>query len=253
MNLRVNLQPAYILHSRPYRDSSMLLEVFTAEHGRISVAARGAKRRSRGGSKAALLQPFLPLLVSFSGRGELKSLVAIEAADGALSLRGERLFSGLYLNELLFRLLHRHDPHPRLFSAYSKALAELPVADPVELVLRQFEFTLLAELGYSFEVATDCLTGEAMVAGSWYRFQPGQGLTVLEYAGTPGEGAFAGEDLLSIARGEFSIASRRACKRLLREALAEHLGELPLRSRELFQSTLSNRSADAAQGREEGL
>jgi DNA repair protein RecO (recombination protein O) len=116
--MRVNLQPAYILHSRPYRDSSVILEVFTPEHGRISALARGARRKSRGGSAAALLQLFTPLLLSFSGRGELKTLTAREAAGTAVSLRGDRLYSGLYVNELLVRLLHRYDPHPQLFVAY---------------------------------------------------------------------------------------------------------------------------------------
>ena len=123
--MRVNLQPAYVLHSRPYRDSSALLEVLTPEHGRISLVARGVRNRSRRGSGAAQLQPFVPLLLSFTGRGELKTLTAKETVGAAISLRGERMFSGLYINELLVRLLHRHDPHPQLFALYGQTLEAL--------------------------------------------------------------------------------------------------------------------------------
>jgi hypothetical protein len=104
----------------------MLLEVLSAEQGRISLVARGARRKIRGGSGSALLQPFVPLLLSFSGRTELKNLNASEAAGRPLPLLGERLFSGLYLNELLVRLLHRHDPHPQLFAAYGSTLDDVP-------------------------------------------------------------------------------------------------------------------------------
>ena len=119
--MRVALQPAYVLHSRPYRDSSALVEMFTAEHGRLSLVARGARNRGRKGSLSSLLQPFIPLLISFSGRAELKTLGKLEAAGGGRTLRGERLYSGLYMNELLVRLLHRQDAHPRLFAAYGEA------------------------------------------------------------------------------------------------------------------------------------
>ena len=129
MTTNVALQPSYVLHSRPYRDTSALLEVFTAEQGRISMVARGARRRTRGGSGSALLQPFNPLLLSFSGRAELKNLGATESAGTPRQLRGQRLFSGLYLNELLVRLLHRHDPHPQLFAAYGATLDALAGSD----------------------------------------------------------------------------------------------------------------------------
>ncbi|MEZ5570081.1 MAG: DNA repair protein RecO [Halioglobus sp.] len=246
--MRVSLQPAYILHSRPYRDSSLLLEAFTPEHGRISLAARGARRRSRGGSHSALLRPFVPLLLSFSGRGELKSLVATEAAGSAPALLGDRLFSGLYLNELLVRLLHRHDAHPQLFAAYSDALAQLPVAEPMEGVLRRFELSLLTELGYSFDIAVDCRSGDAMQADRWYCYEPGHGLTALPAQASPAADAYAGADLLAIAAGDLCGSARVACKRLLREALAEYLGQAPLRSRDLFQRAKQARVALDGQG-----
>ncbi len=121
--MRVNLQPAYLLHRRPFRDSSQLVELFTAEHGRLSLVARGVHRKARGGSTGAMLQPFVPLLVSFSGRGELKTLTHTEVAGRPQRLSGATLFSGFYLNELLVRLLHRYDPHPPLFASYGDTLS----------------------------------------------------------------------------------------------------------------------------------
>lgn len=233
---RVALQPSYILHSRPYRDSSMLLEVLTAELGRISVVARGARRKSRGGSSGALLQPFTPLLLSFSGRTELKNLHATESAGLPRNLRGERLFSGLYLNELLVRLLHRHDPHPQLFAAYGTTLEALAGGATVDDSLRRFEFMLLEELGYGFSLDLDGLSGEAVQPGGWYHYHPDWGLVARGAAVDPGQPAFAGADLLCMSGGDFGGAARSTAKRLLRLVLATHLGEVPLRSRELFRA-----------------
>jgi DNA repair protein RecO (recombination protein O) len=232
--MRVNVQPAYVIHSRPYRDSSALLDVFTAEYGRIGLVAKGVRRQSRRGSGAALLQPFIPLLVSFSGRAELKTLVATEAAPGRFYLQKERVFSGMYLNELLVRLLHRNDAHPMLFSAYDQALKALAAVDVVDPVLRRFEYRLLDQLGYSFDFATDGASGLAVESACVYRYERGTGLVTTTDTG--GGTVYAGSDLLAMASGDFGGAARGAAKRLLREALAEHLGDAPLRSRELFRA-----------------
>jgi DNA repair protein RecO (recombination protein O) len=240
--VRISLQPAYVLHSRPYRDTSLLLEVFTAEQGRFSVVARGARRKTRGGSGSALLQPFIPLLLGFSGRGDLKNLNAIEAAAAALQLRGERLFSGLYLNELLVRLLHRFDPHPQLFAAYGAALGALESGGELDVSLREFEFTLLEELGYGFSLDLDGLSGELVQAGQWYHYHPDWGLVARGEAVDPAQPAFAGAELLAMASGGFGGTARPTAKRLLRHVLAAHLGDAPLRSRELFRTA----AADAA-------
>jgi len=229
------LQPTFILHSRPYRDTSLLLEAFTPEHGRLSLVARGARRKARGGSNAALLQPFFPLLVSFGGRSELKTLKAVEAAAPALRLRGERVFSGLYMNELLVRLLHRDDPHPRLFAAYGEALEAVADGTVIDDVLRRFEYTLLEELGYIFDLATEGDTGEAVKEGRWYHYQSDCGLVARRDVAEPATPTFAGDDLLSMAGGEFGGAARQTAKRLLRLALSEHLGQAPLKSRDLFR------------------
>jgi DNA repair protein RecO (recombination protein O) len=235
--MRVNLQPAYILHSRPYQDSSALLEVLTAEYGRLTLVAKGARRKARGGtSGSALLQPFIPLLVSFSGRSELKTLTAKEAAGKLHELRGQRLFSGMYVNELLVRLLHRHDPHPQLFAAYTQALQLLAGETAVDTTLRHFEFKLLDELGYRFDLALDAHSGERVQAELWYHYAPDLGLVARGDATDPSRPAYAGADLITMAGGQFGGAVRVTAKRLLRQALADHLGNAPLRSRELFRS-----------------
>jgi len=232
--MRVNLQPAFVIHRRPYRDTSVLLDIFTPEYGRVGLVARGARRVSRGMSKGSLLQPFQPLLVSFSGRSELRTLVAVEAARGSLAPRGARLFSGLYINELVVRLLHRNDAHPVLFANYGAALEALGGDIAVDSVLRRFELGLLEDLGYRLEMDVDAVTRRRVREGHWYRFEPGVGLVAC--GGTPAAPAsvYAGAELLAMAAGEFAGPARPAARRLLREALAVHLGDRPLRSRELF-------------------
>jgi DNA repair protein RecO (recombination protein O) len=237
--VKISLQPAYVLHSRPYRDTSLLLEVLTAEQGRLGLVARGARRKSRGGSGGALLQSFTPLLISFTGRAELKTLTAVEAAGQSRVLRGDRLFSGMYLNELLVRLLHRHDPHPTLFAAYSSALQSLAAEPEVEVCLRRFELQLLEELGYSFDLAAEGDTGEAVQEGRWYHYHSHCGLVAGDGIAEPATPAFSGSDLLRMARGQFGGEVRQTAKRLLRLALSEHLGGAPLRSRELFSQGAS--------------
>jgi len=232
--VRVNLQPAYVIHSRPYRDSSALLDVFTAEYGRIGVVARGMRRQSRRGSSAALLQPFIPLLLSFSGRTELKTLVATESIAGGFLLCRERVFCGMYMNELLVRLLHRNDAHPALFAAYDQALKALTDTTAVDTVLRHFEYRLLDELGYSFDLAADGASGQPILPSRVYCYQPGVGLVESSGVAERACALYGGSELLAMASGEFGGQARAAAKRLLREALAEHLGAAPLRSRELF-------------------
>lgn len=234
--MRVSLQPAYILHSRPYRDTSVLLEAFTAEQGRISLVGKGARRRARGGSNAALLQPFTPLLVSFSGRAELKTLTQVEPAGGAIPLRGERMYSGLYINELLVRLLHRHDPHPALFALYGEALAELASDQPLDPVLRRFEYRLLRDLGYSFELGIDGRSGELLREDALYHYHPDYGLVESLGVTEPGQPSYSGTELLQMSQGDFEGSARLCAKRLMRQALAVHLGDTPLRSRELFRA-----------------
>ncbi len=235
--MRVTLQPAFVLHSRPYRDTSALVELFTAEHGRLSVVARGARRQGKKGGRGGLLQPFVPLLASFSGRAELKTLGALESAGPPLVLAGERVFSGLYVNELLVRLLHRHDPHPQLFAAYSDALRALAGDAEQDTVLRPFELLLLRELGYTLALDVDGQSGAAIDPGAHYQFHPEQGLVAVAGAAPRGVATYAGGDLLLLAAGDFGGPARATAKYLLREVLRHHLGDAPLRSRELFRAS----------------
>jgi DNA repair protein RecO (recombination protein O) len=230
--LRENLQPAYLLHRRPYRESSQLLELLTAQYGRVGAVARGLRRRSRGGSPGALLQPFSPLLVGLVGRGELKNLAGVETGGGLAPLQGDALLSGLYVNELLVRLLHRDDPQPGIFASYAAVLAALAGGEPIEPALRRFECELLEALGYAFAFDRDARGGRPVEAAGRYVFEPGVGL----YAQPPGAGGstFAGADLLRVATGDFGDSAGRAAKGVLRSALGELLGERPLRSRQLF-------------------
>ena len=240
--MRVTLQPAFVLHSRPYRDTSAMLDVLTPEHGRISIVARGARRQGKRGSEAARLQPFSPLLLSFSGRTEMKTLTAVESAGAAFRLRGERLYSGMYLNELLVRLLHRNDPHPRLFAGYAAALEDLGDNGTMELALRRFELLLIDELGYSFDMGCDAATGALIEPGARYCFDPSLGLVAAGGARVAGRGSYRGEDIQRIAAGELDGELRLPARSLLREILSVHLGERPLRSRDLFLAHRAGRS-----------
>lgn len=201
----------------------------------MSLVARGARRQARRSNRAGLLQPFVPLLLSFSGRSELKTLGTVEAAGQPWSLPGQRMFSGMYLNELLVRLLHRHDAHPQLFAAYSAAMEALAQPGTPDAVLRLFELTLVQEMGYHLALDIDAQTGELLETGQFYRFEPGVGLVVAAPGNSRG-GGYAAEHLLMMARGEYGGAAGKTAKHLLREVLGEHLGDTPLRSRELFQS-----------------
>lgn len=230
--MRARLQPAYLLHRRPYRESSQLLELLTVEHGRVGALARGLRRRSRGGAAGALLQPFAPLLVSLRGRGELKSLSAVETAGGLLPLRGDALLSAFYVNELLMRLLQREEAQPAIFRAYALALGALADGDEIEPVLRRFECLLLRELGYGFAFDRDAVSGERVRPEGRYRFEPGLGLRPAPLGDA--SGSVSGEHLLRIAADDFGDGAGRVAKRLLRRALAELLGGRPLSSRQLF-------------------
>ena len=167
------MQPAWVLSRKNYGDSGLLLELLTAEGGRCSAIARGAFRRKSGGSLASLLQPFHPLLVRLAGRGELKTLAAAESPTAACSLRGDALLSGLYLNELLIRLLPRFDPCPSVFVSYGEAIESLSAASG-EIALRRFELSLLTELGYRIDWWVD-VNQDVIEDRVDYLYEPGQG------------------------------------------------------------------------------
>jgi DNA repair protein RecO (recombination protein O) len=231
--MRVAQEPAFVLHHHDYGETSLLLEMFTRQHGRLGLIAKGA-RRARSPLRAALI-PFQPLVVGFSGRGELPTLTAAEPLAAAPVLYGEALFCGLYLNELLLRLLHRHDPHERLFESYTEALARLGGVD-AEAVLRVFEKRLLDDIGYGLVLDRDIEDGTALVPEDEYRYLPERGPVAARATGEEGI-LVHGRTLLGLAAECLDDAlSRHEAKRLLRALLARHLGGRPLMSRQLFRS-----------------
>lgn len=234
MTTRVVLEPAWILHARPWRDTSMLVEALSRDHGRVGLVARGA--RGPRGRWRALLQPLQPLLISWSGRGELGTLSACEAAGPALVLRDEPLMSAWYMNELSLRLLQRNDAHPPLFSAYGEALSGLERAPAVSL--RLFEKRLLDTLGWgaSYDHAND--DGSAVERGRRYGFAADRGVL----AQGPGDIEVDGATLLALAAEELTEAQATGEARvLLRIALTEHVGARPLHSRELLKEWRARR------------
>ncbi|MBD2839332.1 DNA repair protein RecO [Pseudomonas sp. JM0905a] len=218
---------AFVLHSRAYRESSALVDFFTPE-GRLRAVLRGAR-----GKAGTLARPFLPLETEFRGRGELKNVGRLESAGIPNLLAGEALFSGLYLNELLIRLLPAEDPQPALFEHYAATLQALAANRPLEPLLRAFEWRLLDELGYGFALDTD-LAGQPIAPDGIYRLQPDAGL---ESVAQLQPGLFQGRELLALAEADWSApGALGAAKRLMRQALAPHLGGRPLVSRELFMT-----------------
>ncbi len=215
----------YVLHSRPYKETSALVDFF-ADDGRYRAVLRGALGRA-----GALARPFVPLEVELRGRGELKSAARLEPAGQPLWLVGEALFSGLYLNELLLRLLSLDDPQPALFEQYALTLQALALGRPLQPLLRAFEWSLLSALGYGFSLEVD-LAGQPIRREGLYRLLPDAGL---EAVGVFEPGVFSGDQLLALAEADWAHpGALPAAKRLMRQALAPHLGGRPLASRELF-------------------
>ena len=233
MESRVSLQPAYVLHSRPFRNTSLLVDFLTLDYGRVTAVARGARRhKSRYRS---LLQLFQPLLASFSGRSEVRTLTTVESSLTAMQLPGNRLFSGLYLNELLARLLHNQQEHKPLYRAYQQALLGLQGREAVEPVLRRFEMHLLAELGYALNLQVDCISGQAIQRHRTYHFTPELGFQAADLAPDELEDCYLGEHLIALRELDLQdAAAATAARRLLRTALLPHLGDKPLHSRYLF-------------------
>jgi DNA repair protein RecO (recombination protein O) len=230
--MRITLQPAFVLHHRPYRESSLLLDLLTLEHGRVSAIARGVRTaRSR---TRALLQPFVPLLVSLQGKSELVTLSGVESQRSSLMLRGAPLLSAFYLNELLTRVLHKHDPHPNLYTIYHETLIELQNNQFQQKTLRIFEKKLLEELGYGLQLQYDIPGKQPIMADKIYRFIPEQGFTPHQEDDIQA-GVFSGKSILALANEELHDTDcLRDVKRLMRMAFAPLLGYQPLHSRKLF-------------------
>jgi len=231
---RIELEAAFLLHARPYRESSQIIEILSQDHGRVGLVARGS-RRPRSHWKSTL-RPFQPMRMSWSGRSSLQTLRTAEPTSPPLPFTGMVLMAGYYMNELLIALLHRGDPHPDLFAHYGATLATLAAGEPLEPTLRRFELALLAEIGYGLVTDRDATEGQPLSSDRWYEYFADQGpVPVAE--GTVGGLVVNGADLAAIGDGVFDRPERlRIAKRLLREKLNWCLGGRPLKTRQVIAS-----------------
>lgn len=232
---KVDGQPAYVLHTYPFRETSLICEVFSRDFGRVSLLARGA-RRPRAAIRG-LLMGFQPLEIGWAGKGEVLTLMKAEWQGGQPLLSGEALFCGYYLNELLMHLLPREDAHEGIFSAYKQMLSRLasaPGGKVNEADLRCFEKALLQELGYGLMLGHDS-AGQAIEANAYYTYRMEQGPVRLEHA----EGAaqvIRGQTLHDLDTEDFSNPrSRSEAKILMRTLIAHYLSGKELQSRKIFK------------------
>ncbi|WP_456374001.1 DNA repair protein RecO [Thiolapillus sp.] len=226
--------PAYVLHARKYGEVHLILDVFTHEAGRLPLMARGAA--SSRSVRRGLLQPFIPLLIAWSGKGSIANLRQVEARGTSVNLLGTALFSGFYINELTQRLLGEHEPVPELFVAYEQCLRLLAQTDGSEIdtALRQYELSLLRVLGYGVDLETEANTGKPVSAHEVYSYQIECGL---RHASDGDSLRIGGATLLALAKGEgMDRRQRQEARQLMRHVIGYYLGDRPLRSRELFQS-----------------
>lgn len=229
--MSINLQPAYVLHYRNYRETSFLVDLLTKYEGRVSVIARGAKRVKS--PMKGLIQPFIPLIVAWRGKGSLPTLQTAEICGRSIELQGATLLSGFYLNELLTYILHNHSPCEGVFALYDDVLQELSCAGTTEPALRKFEKSLLHELGYTLELSYEAHTDIPIRADQYYLFVPQEGFTLVQSKFN--ESIFRGETLLKIAHNDFSESQVLLnAKKLMRLSLQPLLGNKRIKSRELF-------------------
>lgn len=237
---RAHQEPAWVLHHRPFRDTSRILDVISRDHGRLALVARGsrsAKSRLKG-----VLRPFLPLQLSWVIRSEMGTLTGAEMNGPPISLSGDALMSGYYVNELILNLLHRHDPQPEVFAAYESAIGALNGSQNVAAVLRRFEMDTLALLGYALNLDHDTRSGDEISPEEMYEYQVEQGPVAV--SGREGPMIFSGGHLRSIARFEFSDPGvLSAANRLLRRVIAWHLDGRELQSRKVLREMRGGRES----------
>lgn len=226
---RVQEEPAFVLHAIPWRETSLVVELLTRDHGRVACVAKGAKRPAS--KLRGVLTAFQPLHVAFTGRHELRTLTAADWLGGMAAPQGDALLCGFYLNELLVRLLPRDDPHPALFDGYAQALVALGLGDAIEATLRRFEWLLLREIGYALDLARDA-EDRPIEPDRRYALLPGRGFLATDAAE---DGGYAGGTLRDIADERYDSARTLAeAKRLTRSLLARHLEGHVLNTRQIL-------------------
>ncbi len=230
---RQDNQPVYVLHTYPFKETSLVVELFTRDFGRVSAVAKGA-RRPRSAMRG-MLQSFQPLLGAWSGKLELKTLHSLEWYAGLLMLQGEPLMCGFYLNELLLRLLPREDPHEALFDEYTQTLKLLSLApDDSANILRRFELRLLQALGYAVPL-THNIRDEAVTTEAQYYYVPEVGPVSLRHDYQENGVQLSGKTLMDMAQDDYAdVQTQQQSKQLMRLLLAHYLGDKPLHTRQLL-------------------
>ncbi|MCB1757258.1 MAG: DNA repair protein RecO [Gammaproteobacteria bacterium] len=235
---RVSLQPAYILHSRDYRDSSVILDVLTPQFGRVSLVARGVRQAKS--NRRALLQPFRALLVSWQGRGGLFTLTTVEESGRPIVLENLHLACGYYMSELVQRLLVQAEHNTELFALYDETIRALQLKSDPEPLLRRFEIQLLQSLGLLADFS-QCADQQAVDPQLDYDFRTEFGAIALQGSAAATGVKVSGKTLLAMQALDFSDPQiRNEAKTLMRAILREHLGAKPLYSRELFHVYAKN-------------
>ncbi|MSQ48953.1 MAG: DNA repair protein RecO [Betaproteobacteria bacterium] len=228
MKRRAEHEPGFVLHSYPYKETSLIIEAFTRGYGRVGLLARGA-RRPRSMMRGVLLA-FHPLRMSWSTSTELGTLMAAEWGGGQPCLSGISLMCGFYINELLLRLLPRDDPHEALFDAYGVALARLAAGEAQAAVLRGFERRMLAELGYAPVLDRDAANGAQIEATKHYAYEAERGM--VESRRLNGDSVFSGRTLLDMVANNYEHSqTREEARRLMRALITERLGGQTLHTR----------------------
>lgn len=228
---RVEKQAAYVLHHRPFRDSSLLLDVIARDHGKLALIARGA--RSAKARLKPILRPFMPLKLSWVQRSDLGTLTGAELDGGPRALTGDALLSGYYANELILNFLHRHDPQPEVFAIYERTISKLASTRQPAAALREFEIELLRLLGYALNFDHEATSGDDLADDSHYEYRAEQG--PVKVARSEGSMVFTGATLTGIGEGRFDDDDiLRAAARLLRQVIAHHLDGKELQSRKVL-------------------
>jgi len=232
---RHDTEPAFVLHAYPFRETSLIVEAFSRNFGRVGLVAKGARRPKS--SLRGLLLAFQPLLLSWTGKAELRTLTRAEWQGGQPPLPGLALICGFYLNELLLKLLPREDPHERLFDYYQHALLALAREPEPTVVLRRFELRLLTELGYALLLEREADSGAPVRPGQAYAYAPERGPVPLQDSGAAETTVeLRGKTLLDMARDDYSDPLTQAqSKALMRLVINHHLGGAVLHTRRLLR------------------
>lgn len=233
-SLRQEAQAGFVLHSYPFRETSLLVEAFTRHHGRVGLVARGA-RRPRSSLRGVLFS-FQPLLLSWTGKSDLLTLTRAEWQGPYAALKGQVLMCGFYLNELLLKLLARADPHERLYDAYRDTLVALAEGAEPEGTLRCFELRLLEELGYAVTLDEDADSGASIVADARYVYLLEKGPVQASRSGSGGGVELSGKTLIDMKAGAYDDATTQQQSKMLMRTLIDHyLGKQVLHTRQMLR------------------